>query len=494
MPTVTDYTALLSGSYWNGIEVTGKPVFVTYSFPTVAPPEHQSTLGNTAFASFQAFNASAQTDARAALAAWAAESGITFLEVSPGQGQINFALYDFSTISWASLSGGFAFYPFGDWNGSTFPYFTDDWAGSGDVFMNSDYAPGGLPNYGTILHEIGHALGFKHPWEIVSSVTTQHDQVLPSAMDDAAFTIMSQNGSSSVLSALDKAAVAAVYGAAGSQGTQVQSWSWNAAKFILTQNGFTSDDVMRGISVVDKIYGNSGNDKIFGLGGNDTLYGDAGNDTLYGGFGNDLLNGGTGVDILIGGKGNDNYVIDNTADTIIENPVEGTDNVSSSVTYTLPVNVENLTLTGTSAINGTGNSAANKITGNIANNQLNGGTGNDVLNGGAGTNVLTGGAGKDTFKFITASHADTITDYDVANDTIQLENAVFTALTTKGTLAVSQFIIGTHALDANDFIIYNNLTGALQYDADGSGSVAAIPIVMLGVGLVGMSNVEITVI
>ena len=88
---------------------------------------------------------------------------------------------------------------------------------------------------------------------------------------------------------------------------------------------------------------------------------------------------------------------------------------------------------------------------------------------------------------------DTVTDYNVANDTIQLENAVFSALTTPGTLAASQFIIGTQASDADDFIIYNNVTGALLYDANGNGVGAAVQIATIGVGL-NMTNADITVI
>ena len=119
--------------------------------------------------------------------------------------------------------------------------------------------------------------------------------------------------------------------------------------------------------------------------------------------------------------------------------------------------------------------------------------GDDTLDGGLGNNMLTGGTGNDVFKFTTLGHIDTITDYNVANDTIQLENAVFTALTTTGTLAAGQFRIGTQAVDANDFIIYNNATGALLYDANGSGAGAAVQIATIGVGL-AMTNAEFVII
>ncbi|WP_297325937.1 hypothetical protein [Nitrosomonas sp.] len=73
----------------------------------------------------------------------------------------------------------------------------------------------------------------------------------------------------------------------------------------------------------------------------------------------------------------------------------------------------------------------------------------------------------------TAGHIDTIADYNVANDTIQLENAVLTALTA-GVVAAGQFRVGTKALDNNDFVIYNNVTGALLYDANGNGAGATV--------------------
>ncbi|MFM6269733.1 MAG: calcium-binding protein, partial [Dolichospermum sp.] len=108
------------------------------------------------------------------------------------------------------------------------------------------------------------------------------------------------------------------------------------------------------------------------------------NNIITGNTGNNVLTGGAGADTLIGGAGNDFYYVDNTADIITENSNEGTDSVFSTVTYALSANVENLTLQGTTNINGTGNDLNNIITGNAADNVLTGGLGNDILNGGAG--------------------------------------------------------------------------------------------------------------
>ncbi|MFM6348047.1 MAG: Calx-beta domain-containing protein, partial [Dolichospermum sp.] len=147
--------------------------------------------------------------------------------------------------------------------------------------------------------------------------------------------------------------------------------------------------------------------------------GNAGNNVITGNSGNNTLNGGAGIDTLIGGLGNDIYIVDSTTDTIKEGANEGTDTIESSVTYTIAAlaNVENLTLTGTAAINGTGNAGNNVITGNSGNNILNGGLGNDTLNGGAGADILTGGVGSDIFVFqfgqSPVSGADRITDFAI---------------------------------------------------------------------------------
>mgnify|MGYP003511443064 CR=1 FL=1 len=117
--------------------------------------------------------------------------------------------------------------------------------------------------------------------------------------------------------------------------------------------------------------------------------------TLSGSTGNDTMTGGDGIDTLIGGVGNDVYIVDTTTDSIAENANEGTDTISSNVSYTLSSNLENLTLTGTSAISGNGNILNNLLTGNVANNVLAGDDGDDTLNGGDGDDKLYGKIGND---------------------------------------------------------------------------------------------------
>ncbi len=241
--------------------------------------------------------------------------------------------------------------------------------------------------------------------------------------------------------------------------------------------------------------GTANADTMNGTAGNDMFYGGSGNDTLNGGNGDDRLDGGSGNDVLVGGTSNDVYVADVAADTVTEASGGGTDSVYTPASRTLPANVENLFLIGTTASNGTGNDLANILSGNTANNVLVGGLGNDTLIGGLGNDTLAGGAGKDMFRFHTAltANLDKITDFNVIDDTIQLENAIFTKLTATGVLNAAFLKIGAAAADANDFIVYNKATGALFYDADGNGAGAAVQVATLGVNL-AMTNADFVVV
>jgi Ca2+-binding RTX toxin-like protein len=127
--------------------------------------------------------------------------------------------------------------------------------------------------------------------------------------------------------------------------------------------------------------------------------GNAAANTLTGAAGNDTLDGAAGADAMTGGDGNDTYVVDNAGDQVNETATSATqiDTVRSTLAFTLGSNLENLVLTGTSAINGTGNTRANTLTGNSAVNTLNGLAGNDTLDGGGGADSLVGGTGNDTY-------------------------------------------------------------------------------------------------
>ena len=285
---------------------------------------------------------------------------------------------------------------------------------------------------------------------------------------------------------------------------------------------------------------------------------------ITGNSGGNILDGGIGIDSLIGGAGNDTYIVDSITDIITEAVNKGTDIVQSTVTFSLDAiaNVENLILTGSDLIDGTGNSLNNKITGNSNNNILDGNTGkdtmiggagddtyyvdnigdvvtetvnhgidtiittlstysisaksnienliysgisnailtgntlansitggsqNDSLKGGLGNDILTGGDGSDHFIFNTAinstTNVDTITDFVSGVDKLEFSKTIFKALGPIGTIDTTAFISGdfTNGQDATDRIIYNTVTGALYYDADGSGAKASVEIAIIGV-------------
>ncbi len=193
---------------------------------------------------------------------------------------------------------------------------------------------------------------------------------------------------------------------------------------------------------------------------------------IRGNNGNNTLNGGTGADTMLGFAGNDTYFVDNAGDGVFEVAGNGTDTVLASVSYTLTAGqeVENLRTTnaaGLGAIDLTGNSFAQSIAGNA---------GNNVLNGKLGSDTLNGGNGQDSFVFDTAlgaANVDTILTFITADDTIVLENAIFAALGV-GALAAGAFNTGAAATQADDRIIYDGVSKALLYDADGVGGAAAI--------------------
>lgn len=183
----------------------------------------------------------------------------------------------------------------------------------------------------------------------------------------------------------------------------------------ITLTGVTKSQLQQGDFIGVNPVGTSGNDVITGfdtddtingLAGNDVINGGAGDDTLNGGDGDDRLIGGTGADAMTGGDGDDTYLVDNVGDTVTEASAASTDTVISSVSFTLGDYVENLELSLSSNIDGTGNSEANRITGNSGNNVLSGNGGNDSLFGLGGDDTLNGGDGFDSL--IGGDGADTV--------------------------------------------------------------------------------------
>ncbi|OPY75395.1 MAG: Bifunctional hemolysin/adenylate cyclase precursor [Syntrophorhabdus sp. PtaU1.Bin153] len=175
--------------------------------------------------------------------------------------------------------------------------------------------------------------------------------------------------------------------------------------------GTDSNDIINSLSDLGAV--------IDGKAGDDLIHSGRGADTLYGEDGNDSLDGGMGADMLFGGDGDDTYSVDLPDDLVHEMYGAGNDTIRSSVTYTLPDNVENLILTGSSNIHGNGNDLANALTGNSGSNLLSTGAGNDILSGGTGNDILDGGTGNDTYLYNLGDGTDTVYDLD-GNDVLVL--------------------------------------------------------------------------
>jgi Ca2+-binding RTX toxin-like protein len=274
-----------------------------------------------------------------------------------------------------------------------------------------------------------------------------------------------------------------------------------------TVNGNGGDDSLFGGLGNDQLLGAVGNDTLLGGDGNDVLSGDnfggTGNDSLSGGAGDDVLNGGLGADTLAGGPGSDTYSVGSFNTIIIEQANEGNDIVNSSSNFTLPNNVERLTLVGTANINGTGNALGNSILGNAANNLLNGlagddtinaldgndtlnggdgidilngFNGDDILNGGAGNDVINGGAGIDRIRVNAVGSNIVLTNTSVTGEGVDslngIENAelfVFQSNNIPGNIDASAFTLGSVTLDGGTGS--NVLTGGSGNDfLDGEGA------------------------
>ncbi|WP_445500773.1 calcium-binding protein [Microvirga sp. G4-2] len=210
-------------------------------------------------------------------------------------------------------------------------------------------------------------------------------------------------------------------------------------------------DRLDGEDGIDVLYGGDGNDTAWGGTGNDRLYGDAGDDDLIGEAGADIIYGGIGDDYAWGGTENDRLYGEAGADSLVGQTGDDT-------LY--------------------GGNDGDFLWGESGKDTLYGDAGDDYLLGGMNNDVLKGGTGEDWFIFDTkasTSNVDTIVDFSTTYDTIVLENAIYTRLAA-GALSSGAFWKSTtgKAHDSSDRIMYETDTGKLFYDADGTGSGAAV--------------------
>ncbi len=219
-----------------------------------------------------------------------------------------------------------------------------------------------------------------------------------------------------------------------------------------TMSGGDGNDLLDGLNNDDTLNGGNDNDTLYGRQNNDTLNGDAGNDTIYGGDGDDAMNGGLNDDLLDGGNDNDTGNGGDGDDIIYGR--QGNDTIEGGA--------DDDTLYG-----GDGDDT---VSGGSGADYLEAGNGIDVLSGGLGADTLWGGTGADTYVFdaaLGAGNVDTIIGFSTVDDIFLLSAGVFTGLSV-GALAAGNFRIGTEALDADDRILYDPVTGNLYFDVDGT--------------------------
>ena len=345
-----------------------------------------------------------------------------------------------------NLRGGNGADSINGWGGNDVIIGDDDFAGGGD-----DSVSGGS---GNDIIRTGRGFNFAHGGDGIDTIDYQFS--IDNVIDGVAYEI-------GVF--IDLSTIIDPTGATGRASTYI----------VIYTPEVTTPVAFDFLTSIENVNGSAYGDVIIGNFADNVLNGGDGNDTLSGLAGNDTLNGGTGNDSMIGGTGNDWYFVDSAGDIIVEAAGGGTaDRVLASVSFALAAddNIEQLTTmlqAGLTAINLTGNGLAQAITSNAGINVLNGGGGNDTMSG-------LGGA--DTFVFSTSlgtGNVDTITDFNVAEDTIHLDDAIFAGLTTGmlGGAAFAANLTGA-ATDALDRIIYETDTGRVYFDADGNGAIASV--------------------
>lgn len=392
---------------WNVGAPLGTSVVVTYSFGTGKAA--YDTSGRTGIAPF---SAQQQVYARQALEAWGTLSGIVFVEVPDSvMGQIRFLFTDMTgqVNSVGQQVSGYAHYPGISWTeaGGVRTYSIQKGIG-GDVFLNTAFYAGndgelspGIRGYSILLHEIGHALGFKHPFEGTPTITPSHD--------NGSYTVLSYNrlNSSVELGSVDREASRYYYGE-----TDLQT-AFDPVSLVVTRTGTGLAEWVLGTELADALFGQAGADTVDGGPGADTLRGGADGDTVSGRAGDDRLVGGAAGDNINGGEGFD--LLDYGAE-IAEGGTQGVNvnllTIGPTVaafcrdafgSFDAVLAVEGVIATGfDDVLYGTnagdyfvGQGGADQMVGWAGADTLDGGAGEDVMLGWTGADSLSGGTGDD---------------------------------------------------------------------------------------------------
>jgi Ca2+-binding RTX toxin-like protein len=396
--TVSDYTALLAeGDYWrwNGALPPGIPVFVSYSFVTAA------NLGNPADDPYGAtdyfeFTESQKDHFRLVLAEAEAITGVTFVEMQD-PAMINV----FATDGSIQASG---------W--ANYPYSVFGVTGSGsltlDISYETDPTASNPTGFTILLHELGHALGLKHPF--------QGDIQLDPALDNMNQTVMSYNWVTPrplVFGPLDVQALQYLYGTPIDR----SGLTYAVVAGVFTLTGSAQADILYGIRGSNEIDGGAGDDILIGREQDDTLTGGTGNDRIIATEGDDIYDGGADEDTV-------DYSLFEALTLGRWDPVSGTfiyadQGIDIDLRQTgaqtgeywnyqffehVLLNIENV-IGSAFADRITGDSGRNMLAGGADNDTLLGLEGNDILEGGAGADRLDGGAGNDTVRYATAQSA-----------------------------------------------------------------------------------------
>ena len=374
---VSNYTALLSDDYWNA-GVMGRSAIVTYSFGSSAEAHLSQEFNASALNSWQSLTFTQEAEVRNAIAQAEAASGLTFYEVAEG-GDITFQMMNFSLIP--ENASGFAYYPNVNPNGNGFA--SDN---AGDVYFDTQNYGAGQSVLDVALHELGHAVGLKHPFSGSPTLTA--------GLDTSSQTIMSYSGPlQTSFGPLDLQALQAIYGNAANKGSHLSSYGFDAATETVQQVGTAGGDQIIGTRADDFISGGGGNDVLFASFGADTVFGGAGNDNLSGFDGNDLLLAGAGDDSAYGGDGDDVMYMGEGNDSV----TEYSSTISNDVIGGGGGNDTIFAGGGDDTVFGGVSSASS-----TSRDYVSAGDGNDLIFGGRGVAVfendtLFGGSGDDTF-------------------------------------------------------------------------------------------------
>lgn len=479
---------------WNYGAALGTTANVTYSFMSVAPAyaDSEDAVG------FFAFNDAQKTAVRSILTQISEYFNINFTEVSDSAssyGQIRFG-----NNSQGNVSSGYAYMPDpadGELGGDLFI--------NGDDETNLEQIEPGTDAWDTLVHEIGHTLGLKHPgdYNAGEQASGEAGNYLAASEDTERNTVMSYNSVSHMLREFygkyDFLALDYLYGMRSvNTGDSTYAYDDEAGLMLRTIYDSGGEDTIDASATTtsNTIDLRAGADSSIGRLDNnkaaskdiciaydvtiENAIGGGASDTLIGNDADNTLDGGTGKDKMRGGVGDDTYYVDNKGDVVTEAANEGTDTMVCSLSYTLVNNVEYMVLAGSDNLAATGNKGDNQLQGNAGANILTGKEGNDTLEGGAGT---------DRFVFDTKLDAkanlDIVSDFVSGVDVLALSKKIFTVYKKAAALGETDFaIFNSHGIvpesvesaasTSSTHVLYDIGSGALYYDSDGNGDKVAV--------------------